>query len=219
MNHERMFNHLSNQFLEHLSHAEDELGFRLDKNMMHIPGTRKPLVYRNLTFILRNSPSDPERSYSRLNMSGTAVRESGPGGFFSAARESKLNQPSAVKKVDPILGTVPINPDRMREGDFPRGEEGFGERMLRMSTMADVQREMVDSPDLANWSDLPDEDSFQTRKRLVDEGEPVMGVSLRPDGIFDRRNVSYEADFDPASRELINPMIVQDSDAKNKRPL
>lgn len=216
-----MFNHLSNQFLEHLSHAEDELGFRLDKNMMHVPGTRKPLVYRNLTFILRNSPSDPERSYSHLNMSGTAVRESGPGGFFSAARESKLNQPSAVKKVDPILGTVPINPDRMREGDFPM-EGGHGERQVLVPTMADIHREMVDNPDLANWSDLSDEE--RNKRSFIDKGEPVDGVALIPERFEERRlagkpHFSYEADFDPASRELINPMIVQDYDAKNKRPL
>lgn len=218
MNHERMFNNLSNQLLEHLSHTEDELGFRLDKNMMHIPGSRKPLVYSGLTVELAKdnlSYSDgPDTSFDWFEMSGDLPREQGPSSSFTTHRQSSLDRPSNAVQRSSVSGFVHPDPKGLdlhpEEVLFHHVGEGDDDEI---HSMEEAQRRMVDSPGLANWQDLHPDARKDEQRREVEKfkNQSVAKAFMHPSESFTGKGdpFFYSSDFDPASRQFDNPKIMK----------
>jgi hypothetical protein len=234
MNHDRMFNHLSQQFLAHLGYMEEEKGFRLDKNMMHIPGSRKPMIYEsNFLEFTKNSnhsahldiPAHTGSGYSEFEMSAWLPRESGPPSYLSANRTSGVGRPDDLRDTisnETMLGMAKIKGDRLQPGDWMPGElagGNYGEReYVNLMSMSEAQRDLVDDPDLADWDDLPEDNRVRqmdlTRRfSEIRQGREGNSAVLQPEsfnsawGAGKPTHVSYEADFDPGSRQFSNPMV------------
>lgn len=219
MNHERMFNNLSNQLLEHLSHTEDELGFRLDKNMMHIPGARKPLVYNGLTVELAKDSDGPDNRFDWFEMSGTLPREQGPSSNFVTHRESGLDRPSNLIDVSGFSGVSGSRISKAESLGRHPDEGGVWNTVGydpndEMRSMAEVQRRMVDDPDLANWQDLRTDQQEAAKLSAVEWAKPEHSKAqafMTPSDSFTGTKAPfwYGSDFDPASRQFDNPKIMK----------
>jgi hypothetical protein len=85
-------------------------------------------------------------------------------------------------------------------------------------SMSEAQRDLVDDPDLADWDDLPEADRVQQMDLIrrfseIRQGHEGNSAVLQPESFNSTlragkpTHVSYEADFDPGSRQFSNPMV------------